>query len=452
MLKLILLLSLLGGVTVSSERSGDQVSVTVATDTGHVSNVSVVTARGPENIAQTDADTFVFDSAFDAGYVKGQWCTDDFCEPFELSWAVAPTWAGFLSLTVIAFAAGVLMNFMPCVLPVLGLKLVAAAKGGGKLYYVLGVLASFAVLATAAVLLGTGLSHMSSPWFRVILALTCMLMGFHFLKFWHIPYFGLGRYASKTGSFALGVTTVALGSSCSVPFLAPILVYTSSNSWWETYVLFLTVGLGFSLPFILPIYKLLPKPGQWMIWLERTCGIALIMVAGWLAVTLAHAPLIGFLWLGFWTIILIIQKNPWRTNVISIILMLVVLWGIVALYNVALPPATVNVDFNKPGVVFVTADWCMNCPIAHSVVESDAVQAAIRELDGQYTELDWTNGDAPVTDFLGRFGVKAVPFALVINKEGKQTVLSGMFTTEQVLKALSTSPSPAEPQTKVPTK
>ena len=438
MIKLALLLAMFGGITATAERDGNWVTVTpVIEGEGHFDHVKVLTARGEENIAQLPDGRWTYESAYDSGIIKGSICTPEFCEPVEAHFTVKATAAGFAYVLGLGVLAGILMNFMPCVLPVLGLKLMAASKTGGKLPYVLGVLFSFTVLATAAVVLGTGLSHMAQPWFRVILSVTCLLMGLHFLNLWHLPYFGVGKWGQLGGSFGLGVTTVALGSSCSVPFLAPILVYTSAHAWYETYALFLAVGVGFCSPFLVPFYKLLPKPGNWMLWVERTCGIALICVAGWLALTLTNGPLIGFVWLAFWSIALILQRDPWKSNAVSIVLVIVFLWGIVALYDRCFPQPTFEFTPNgKPGIVFVTADWCANCPFAHSVLESDEVQKVLRDTQGQYIELDWTNGDKAITDFLASYGVQAVPFALVVDKDGNQTVLSGVFTKEQVLEAL----------------
>ena len=438
MVKLALLLALFGSLTATAERDGNHVIITPAFEgPGELTHVQVITARGQENIAQLPDGKWTYESAYDSGIIKGTICTDEFCEPVQAPFTVRATLGGFAYLLALGGLAGFLMNFMPCVLPVLGLKLVAASKQGGKLPYVLGVLFSFAVLATLAVVLGTGLSHMAQPWFRVIMSITCLLMGLHFLNLWHLPYMQLGAWGQRGGAFGLGVTTVALGSSCSVPFLAPILVYTSTHSWYETYALFLMVGLGFCSPFIIPFYKLLPKPGNWMLWVERTCGIALICVAGWLALTLTNGPLIGFVWLGFWSIALILQRDPWRTNVVSIVLVIVFLWGIVTLYNHVFPPKTFVFEHNgKPGVVFVTADWCMNCPLVHSVVESEEVQAKLKATGGQYIELDWTDGEESITNFLHNYGMTAVPFVLVVNKDGVQTPLGGIPTKQQILDAL----------------
>src|SRR5262245_5709503 len=115
---------------VTAERDGNQVVVTTTVvGEGELTHVSIVTARGKENIAQRGVNQWVFDSSFDSGVVHGSICTPEYCEPVQVGFSVKATWGGFAYILTLAVVAGFLMNFMPCVLPVLGLKLVAAAKG-----------------------------------------------------------------------------------------------------------------------------------------------------------------------------------------------------------------------------------------------------------------------------------------------------------------------------------
>ena len=444
MIQLLLLATVLTVVPVADQpqvkatRDGGKVHISAFVPVGELHEVAVVTARGPENVAQVGKNEFVFDSPYDSGFVHGVVCTDEYCQPVQMQFRVEPTVQGFFYVLGLAVLAGVLLNFMPCVLPVLGLKLMAASKGGGKLPYVLGVLVTFAVLATGAVILGTGLSHMAQPYFRVMLALTCLLMGTHFLGLWHLPGFALPKWASGGGAFGLGITTVALGSSCSVPFLAPVLVYTANHVWWETYLLFLAVGVGFASPFILPIYKLFPKPGAWMLWFEKISGAALILVAGWLACTLAGGPLMALGWLAFWSLIIVISHETMRYKLACAVVMAGTCLLLVSVYGRALtPPTVVEIPVDKqPGIIFVTADWCLNCKPMYYVIDSDEVKAEMAKNQGHLIVLDWTNSDPAITEFMAGYGIQAVPFALVISPTGRETVLSGAFTKQQVLDAL----------------
>lgn len=188
MIKSLLLLAVLAATPLADQpqvkatREGGKVYISAFVPIGELHEVSVVTARGPENIAQVGRNEFVFDSPYDSGFVHGVVCTDEYCKPVQMEFRVEPTVQGFFYVLGLAVLAGILLNFMPCVLPVLGLKLMAASKGGGKLPYVLGVLTSFMILGTLAVFAGAGFSHMANPWYRVALALVCLLMGTRLIR------------------------------------------------------------------------------------------------------------------------------------------------------------------------------------------------------------------------------------------------------------------------------
>jgi len=196
---------------------------------------------------------------------------------------------------------------------------------------------------------------------------------------------------NNLGSFGIGLTTVVLGLTCSIPFLAPVISYTAPREAWQVYVVFLVMGLGFCLPFILPLHKLFPPPGAWLGYFEKASGVIMILFGLWLSLSLLP---IG-------------------------------------------PPSTIFPA--KPGITFVTATWCGNCMAAKLVIYSEPVQSRLKSINGQYVMLDWTNGDKSITAFLDKYGVQAVPFILATNKDGKQTAISGIPTQHEVLEALSSS-------------
>ena len=270
------------------------------------------------------------------------------------------------------------MNLMPCVLPVLGLKLMAFATPGKKLPYLLGVWVSFLVLATVAVAMGAGMSHMSYPLFRGGLAVVCIAMSTNLLGLWTMPSFRVPG-AGSVGPFGTGVLTVALGSSCSVPFLAPALAYCAAEGAAATYGIFSCIALGFVSPFLLPLP--LPKPGAWMVKFERVCGGLLGAVALWLILTLGGVE------------------------------------------NGSIPTGD--------RAIVVTADWCINCPIAHRAW-TDRVH---QELGFQHTVLDWTNRDPEITRFLESWDHQSVPFAL-IELNGQVFTFSGIYTESDLLEAI----------------
>ncbi len=281
-----------------------------------------------------------------------------------------------------ALLAGFLMVFMPCSLPVIGLKVRAFAEPKKKIPYLLGVWVSFMALATLSVVTGAGLSHMSYPVFRWVLLVVCMVMGLHLVGLLRLNL--NVRVPGSAGAFGTGLLTVALGSSCSVPFLAPALAYCASVPAVETFGIFTMLALGFVSPFLLPVP--MPKPGPWLEKFEKCCGYALLMVALWLGSTLG-------------------SKGE-----------------------------ALDIPTGDRAIV-VTADWCVNCPIAHHSWEAESVQERLKELGIEIVTLDWTNRDPKITGFLESYHHLAVPFALV-EVDGVVTALSGIPSTHQILEAL----------------
>lgn len=364
--------------------------VVVGPPGAHYDNVEIVTEppalfiKEGENIwkGKTPARSGVFTATL---------CQGDACMFVEESFHVSG--ASIFYTLSLAFIVGVIMNFMPCVLPVIGLKLVALAKDYNKYLYVAGVLSSFLLLATLSVLLGTGLSHMSSWSFRFLMVLVCVAMGSHLLGVWKLPAIGLGSWGSRAGPFGMGILTVALGSSCSVPFLAPVLVYLSSAGVLEAYALFLAMGLGFASPFLVPFKPWLPKPGAWMVWMERGCGVAMLLIGFWLCSTIIPTG----------------SKD-------------------------------VKIPQDGPRIIVVSAEWCINCQIVETIWNDPEVEAAIIENGFRYVSLDWTNGDKAVTQFLSSHDHPSVPFALIENADGEVTILSGIYTKQQVIDCLYHEP------------
>lgn len=370
-MKFLLLLALM---SVFAHRDGDFLVVEVPREWQHVEVETDPPADfvpGPEGYRGKTPAT--------SGTVYAALCDDELCTPIEEQFRVNDP---FLWLLGCAFACGILMLFMPCSLAAIGLKL-AAFRGGSEGSYAAGVLVSFLVLGLMAAFLGAGLSHMSNWWYRAILTVVCYTVALQFLGWLNMPSFG----TRAQSPFALGVLSVALGSSCTVPFIAPVLIASTILAAWQTILLFVVMGLGFVSPFLLPIHKLLPKPGAWMVTYERVCGVMMLLVAAWLFSTL--------------------------------------------------PPGSTSttIPTSGPRVIVVTGDFCLNCKFVHHLWESPAVVQALGDIE--VTTLDWSNGDAEITKLLDSYGVRAIPFALVVNDIGEETVLTGIYSEQDILDALN---------------
>jgi thiol:disulfide interchange protein len=195
---------------------------------------------------------------------------------------------------------GFILNFMPCVLPVIGLKIIAFAQQAGhsrarvfalNLAYCLGLLLVFMVLATLAAFFDFGWSRsFQNATFRYILLGVVFTMGLSFLGVWEIPIPGFvgGGGANKlqnqegyTGAFFKGIFTTILATPCSGPFLSGVFFYTVTAKWYETYAIFGSIGLGMALPYLLigmepRLIRWLPKPGEWMDTFKQLLGFSML--------------------------------------------------------------------------------------------------------------------------------------------------------------------------------
>lgn len=237
--------------------------------------------------------------------------------------------AALVSVLGLAFLGGVILNLMPCVLPVLSLKLLAVAKQSGRargeiragfLASAAGILVSFLVLAGAAIALkaaglrvGWGIQF-QQPLFLAAMALVVTLFAYNLFGFFEIA---LPRWAAALGGggsapvgagstrrrlgnhFLTGAFATLLATPCSAPFLGTALGFALARGPREIVLIFATLGLGLALPYLLiaarpRLIGWLPRPGVWMVVLRRILGLALAGTAVWLlSVLVAQVGLVA---------------------------------------------------------------------------------------------------------------------------------------------------------------
>lgn len=414
---------------------------------GHFDNVVIEIHGDPDAVAvplDDDGSRWSVSTDRGLGTFTATQCGDGACWPvyevFQTEDYAAPRWMPLLKLVPAAMLVGLLMNFMPCVLPVLGLKLLCFTKGGKRTAYVAGVLTSFAVLAGLSAAFGAGLSHMSVPVFRIVLSVVCFLVALKLFDVWHLPNTGfVGHFANEAGPFGSGVLTVALGSSCSVPFLAPVLVYLASCPVLDTFVLFMAVGVGFVSPFLLPLQPILKKFGPYVRKFEIGCGVAMMAVSAWIMSTLNPAGLgdallltgvLAFVCIGFSRM----WAWPWPL-IAPVVLVLVGARAYVGSegYTNNFPVVEIK---EGPRVIIVGASWCVNCSTVEPIWDTPEVLEALTDQGMEVEHWDWSNGDPGVTVLLNEYDHVAVPFVLVIRPDGSRSSLKGMYTQDQVLDAI----------------
>lgn len=324
---------------------------------------------------------------------------------------------GLALALALAFAGGLLLNLMPCVLPVLSIKVLSFADARLKnaLLYSFGVLASFWILA--AVLIGLRSLGAQLGWgFQLQSPIAVALLAAFFLvlalNLSGLIEFRMAFAGGASGHFLSGVLAVVVASPCTAPFMGAALGYAVFESGWRAFAVFTALGLGMALPYAAlaaaPGWRrFLPRPGPWMPRLKQWLAVPLYATVIWLAWVFAQqvgAP--GKDHDAMW--------QPYSSEKVA------------ALSAAGTP---VFVDF--------TAAWCVTCQVNERVVLSrDDVLAAFRSRGVVLVRADWTRRDPEIAQALSALGRSGVP-AYVYYKPGRAPlVLPELLTRERVLAAL----------------
>ncbi len=372
---------------------------------------------------------------------------------------------------------GLILNLMPCVFPVIGLKVLGFARHGsegsaasrvGALAFAAGVVVSFWVLAglllglrAAGEAAGWGF-QLQSPLFVAAMALLFVAIALNFSGVYEIGLAAtrLGRFdrvatASAhplAGSFGAGVLAVLVATPCTAPFMGSALGYTLGSSTLEALVVFSAIGLGMAAPYVLlglfPAWlRWLPRPGRWMETFRQVLAFPMYATAAWLAWVLGQqagidavlALAIGavLLALGLWLTGRFVQQGSGgRRGLAAALAVAALALGLWTAWpgdvdRRAATPMQAGADaiawqpWSRERVdealasgraVFVdfTAAWCVSCQAnKRLVLERDAVVAAMAQRGVLRLRGDWTNRDPAITAELARFGRNGVPLYLV---------------------------------------
>ncbi len=362
---------------------------------------------------------------------------------------------GWLLILVTALAGGLILNLMPCVLPVLSIKLMGLAQHGGGdsrqartsfLATALGILASFAALAAGAIALreagvavGWGMQF-QEPLFIAFIALVCVLFAANLWGWFEMPMpAAFGRLGEgKAGAFATGVFATLLATPCSAPFVGAAVAFGLGRGWVETGSVFLAMGLGLALPYVAVaiwprLATSLPRPGKWMIWLRLVLGFALAATAAWLiSIVWALSGMIAAVALALLCVGLLVwlwqAAAAWRLPgaVVAIVAALAL--------PTALPSAVPTAREDLAGVwqpfsqeklathvanghtvlVDVTADWCITCQANKvAVLNRGEVARKLMNKDVIGLQADWTRPNPAIQAYLASFGRYGIPFNAV---------------------------------------
>jgi thiol:disulfide interchange protein len=396
---------------------------------------------------------------------------------------------GLAGALLLALLGGLLLNLMPCVLPILSLKALGLAQSGESrqrarshaLWYTAGVLLAFAAIGLVAVALrATGQAlgwgfQLQQPWFVAALVYLMFAVGLSLSGVFSLGG-GVGTLGSAlatrsgpVGDFFTGVLACVVASPCIAPFMGGALAFAFASSTALALAVFLMLGLGLALPFLLvgfvpALADRLPKPGAWMETFKRALAFPMYLTAVWLAWVLGKQRGVDAMALVAAGLALFALALWWRERqrfggataagrALAIVLLLASLWPVVRVGSLA-PPAraaategTVAYSAERlqalrdaGDVVFVnmTADWCVTCKANERRVLArapfrDALQAA----GATYMVGDWTDVDGDIGAYLARHNAVGVPLYVVYPRGGGEgEVLPAILTDEIVVSAL----------------
>lgn len=387
-----------------------------------------------------------------------------------------------------ALLGGLILNLMPCVLPVLSFKVMGLAQSGESLakarshalWYTLGVLVSFAALGllvialrSAGQALGWGF-QLQQPGFVAVLVYVLIAVGLSLSGVFSIGagLAGSGQQLTQksgpAGDFFTGVLACVVASPCTAPFMGPALALAFASSSVTALFIFLALGLGLALPFLLIGYipalaSRLPKPGAWMETFKQVLAFPMYLTAVWLVWVLGKqrgVDAIGWvlagavlLALGLWWWERRRFKEGFVSRALAVLVILASLAPVWVVSRMA-PMATLAHDesalaYSKPRLaelreagrtVFVnmTADWCVTCKANEKAVLGTAhFNDLLQQSNAVYMKGDWTNVDPEITAFLQEHGAVGVPLYVVFHGGEEGEVLPTVLTSDIVEAALA---------------
>ena len=401
---------------------------------------------------------------------------------------------GLLGVLALAFVGGLILNAMPCVLPILSLKifgLVQSASGGrreiarGMLATAAGMLVSFWALGAAAIAarsagnaVGWGVQF-QQPGFVAFLAAIVVLFSLNLWGVFEIPLPGriaaIGGAEGREGTaghFVSGLFATLMATPCSAPFLGSALGFALAQSAGTIVATFTAVGLGMALPYLAvaafpKLAHFLPRPGVWMETLKGTMGFLLAAAAVWLFFVLSSQvspqtlALVQLALLGLALIAWLGSRGRYgQLRPIATVALIAAVAGTVWLASSSGPAgATVHTGEAAPKLIAwvpfdraqaetlaqggqavfvdVTADWCFTCKVNERLVlETAEVAGAFKEQGVVAMKADWTNRNDEIGAFLAEHGRYGIPFYVLYRPGAEPHVFSELLTQEAVLAAV----------------
>jgi thiol:disulfide interchange protein DsbD len=410
---------------------------------------------------------------------------------------------GILTFLFFGFLGGIILNLMPCVLPVISLKIFGFIQQAGQsrqkilrsgIAFAAGIFAWFIGLAVLLIALKAagreitwGGFQFTNPYFVLALSVIVLVFALNLFGVFEISLpqgvtRGLLSSTSgqhEAGSFFQGLFATVLATPCTAPFLGTALGFAFAQSPAIILLMFVAIAAGMSAPYLLlcaqPSWlRFLPKPGPWMLHVKQFMGFLLLATLLFLLYVVgAQRGLEGAIWASCFLLVISIacwMKGAFvlptasftkRTVVLVLMLVLVLASGVYFIgakfhsANIAsadsrlrgdwqaFTPERLQAELDQGHSVFVdfTAAWCLTCKFNEAnVLESGAVREAFQRHAIVKLKADWTNGDPVITKLLQQFGRPGVPlYVLYPGKSEEPIVFPELLTKSMLLEKLETT-------------
>jgi thiol:disulfide interchange protein DsbD len=400
-----------------------------------------------------------------------------------------PLQVSLVAALLLALGGGLILNLMPCVLPVLSIKAVSVLESGENratarrhaLFYTAGVVCSFAALGlgilalrSAGHALGWG-SQLQQPLLVGLLACVMLAVG---LSMSGVVQFGaslgntgasLAARSGPAGDFFTGVLAVVVASPCTAPFMGSALAYAFAAPMLSALLVFLALGIGLALPFLAvgfvpALARLLPRPGRWMETLKQVLAFPMYLTAAWLVWVLANqrgADAVGLILVAMVLLAMMLwwferSRSHGAASKMAVAVLAIAM--AVPMYLLAHVPPPLKAAIAEEGVVAyspeklaelraadtpifvdITADWCVTCKAnEHIVLDTPNFRELLQRTGAVYMKGDWTDVNPTISTFLQQYHSPGVPLYVVFPKHGGPgRQLSTVLTSSLVEQALT---------------
>jgi thiol:disulfide interchange protein/DsbC/DsbD-like thiol-disulfide interchange protein len=420
-------------------------------------------------------------------------------QPYDLSRIDIQEQSGtLLHYLALAFVGGLILNLMPCVLPVIGLKVMSFVEQAGRsrahafalnAWYAAGIVSVFLLLGGLAVTIGLSWGgQFGSTAFNVVMAAIVFAMALSLLGVWEVPipaFFGSGRVqdaAAKEGplgAYLKGAVTTVLATPCTAPFMATAIAWAVAQPASTTLAVFAILGLGMASPYLLvgvfpELLRFLPRPGAWMETFKQISGFILLATVVFILSFIEPAAIVPtiLLFVGIGLACWLIARTPltaerrerlgaWATSGAVVLMFAVGSFG--WLYRDVMLPRygglrsavkegwdpfslaklqNVAVEAGRTVLVDFSADWCFNCKVLErTVLESVPVRDAIQEAGAAQLYADYTDYPPEIDDTIKALKSNGVPVVAIFpgDRPYEPIVFRGGYTTAGLIEALKSA-------------